>query len=105
VMTFVVSQRVHEIGIRVTLGATVENIVGLFVRQGMRLVTIGLALGGFGALVSSILLSKFMVGALPFNPLDFGAVALLIAIVALFACWLPARRAAKIDPIIALRAE
>jgi ABC-type antimicrobial peptide transport system permease subunit len=104
-MAFVVSQRVREIGIRAALGATAQNIVGLFVRQGMRLVAIGLALGSVGGVVVAIVLSKIVVGAQSFDPLACGAGALLIAIVTLFACWLPARRAAKVDPMIALRAE
>lgn len=105
VMAFMVCQRVREIGVRAALGATRENIVGLFVRQGMRLVTIGLALGCFGGLGAEIVLSKIMVGAQPFDPLVCGAVALIIAISTLFACWLPARRAAKVEPMIALRTD
>ncbi len=105
VMAFVVSQREREIGIRAALGATAGNIVSLFVRQGMRLVAIGLALGSFGGVVVAIVLSKIVIGAQPFDPLTCGAVALLLAIATLFACWLPARRAAKVDPMVALRAE
>ncbi len=106
VMTFVVSQRVREIGIRTALGATGEDIVGLFVRQGMRLVALGLALGSVGGIGLAILLTKIVIfGPQPFDPVACGVVALLLALVALFACWLPARRAAKVDPMIALRAE
>jgi len=105
VMAFVVSQRVREIGIRSALGATAENIVSLFVRQGMRLVVIGLALGSLGGVVVAIVLSNIVVGAQPFDPLVCGAVALLLAIATLVACWLPTRHAAKVDPVIALRAE
>ena len=105
VMNFVVSQRVREIGIRAALGATGGNIVGLFVRQGMRLVSIGLALGGIGGIALAMLLSKLVPGSQPFDPSACGVVALLLAIITLFACWLAARRAAKVDPMIALRAE
>jgi len=106
VMTFVVGQRVREIGIRTALGATGDNIVGLFVRQGMRLVAIGLAVGSIGAIGVAALLSKIVIfGPHAFDPWAGGAVALLLALVSLFACWLPARRAAKVDPMIALRSE
>jgi ABC-type antimicrobial peptide transport system permease subunit len=105
VMTFVVSQRVREIGIRTALGATGKNIVGYFLRQGMRLVGIGLALGSVGGIGLAIMLSKLLPEAEPFDPLTCGSVGLLLAIVSLFACWLPARRAAKISPMLALRSE
>lgn len=105
VMAFVVSQRVREIGIRTALGASAENIVGLFVRQGMRLVATGLALGAVGGVIVAIVLSKIVVGAQPFDPWPCSAVALLLASATLVACWLPARRAASVDPMIALRVE
>ena len=105
VMTFVVSQRVREIGIRTALGATGKNIVGYFLRQGMRLVTIGLALGCIGGIGLAFLLSKIFFVAEPFDPLTCGSVGLLLAIVSLLACWLPSRRAAKVDPMVALRTE
>ena len=106
VMTFVVGQRVREIGIRTALGATGDNIVGLFVRQGMRLVAIGLAVGSIGAIGVAALLSKIVIfGPHAFDPWAGGGVALLLALVSLFACWLPARRAAKVDPMAALRTE
>ena len=105
VMAFAVSQRVREIGIRVALGATTDKIVGLFVRQGMRLVAVGLALGSIGALLAATTLSKLIVGARAFEPVMLGCVALLLGGAALLACWLPARRAAKVDPMVALRTE
>ncbi len=105
-MSFAVSQRVREIGVRVALGATMENIVGLFVRQGMTLVAIGLALGLVGGWLCALLLKVVLYGSV--NAFDAGvyaAVAALFAGVALAACWLPARRAARVDPMVALRTE
>jgi putative ABC transport system permease protein len=105
VMAFVVSQRVREIGIRMALGATMQAVVGLFVRQGMRLVAIGIVIGGvFGTLVA-VAMAKFVVGVRAFDPVALGSVALLLAGATLLACWLPARRAAKVDPMVALRTE
>jgi len=106
VMTFVVSQRVREIGIRTALGATGDNIVGLFVRQGMRLVAVGLAVGSIGGIGVAVLLSKIVIfGTKAFDPVAWGAIVLLLTLVSLLACWLPARQAAKVDPMVALRAE
>ena len=106
VMAFAVNQRTREIGIRVALGATAERVVGLFVRQGMKLVAVGLVLGVVGGSLFALLLAKILYGlGGAFDPAAFGAVTLIFAAVALFACWLPARRATKVDPMIALRAE
>jgi predicted permease len=106
VMAFAVNQRVREIGIRLALGATAEKIIGLFVRQGMRIVAIGIVLGLGGGALFALLLSKILSGlGGALDTLAFGAVTLIFAMVALAACWLPARRAAKVDPMVALRAE
>lgn len=105
VMAFAISQRAREIGFRAALSATAENLVGLFERQGMRLVAIGLALDSGGGLVVAIGLSKIAVEAQPFDPLACDVVARLLANATLFACWWPARRAAKVDPMVALRCE
>lgn len=105
-MAFAVNQRVREIGVRMALGATAGGVVGLFVRQSMRLVAMGLGLGLIGAGFFALLLEKVLFGFKgAFDPVAFGVVALLFASIALFACWLPARRAAKVDPMVALRAE
>jgi ABC-type antimicrobial peptide transport system permease subunit len=105
-MSFAVNQRVREIGIRMALGATTRGVVALFVRQGMRLVAIGLALGAIGGALFTLALSKILHGFVEgFDPVAFGTVTLLFAGIALFACWFPARRAAKVDPMVALRAE
>src|SRR5690606_24607574 len=105
-MRFAVNQRVREIGIRMALGATTEKVVRLFVIEGMRLVGIGLALGLIGGGLFALALGKILHGFVnAFDPLAFAAVTLLFAVIALFACWLPARRATKVDPMVALRAE
>lgn len=105
-MTFSVNQRIREIGIRMALGATGANVVGLFVRQGMRLVAFGLALGLGGGALFALALSKILYGFIEgFDPGAFFVVGLLFTALALLACWLPARRAVKVDPLRALRAE
>jgi ABC-type antimicrobial peptide transport system permease subunit len=109
-VSFGVNQRTREIGVRMALGATTERVVGFFVRQGMRLVAWGVGLGLVGGSAFAVLLGKVMPGAdfhgtPAFRCLVFAAVTLLLTIVALIACWLPARRAAKVDPMVALRAE
>jgi len=110
VMSFGVSQRVREIGVRMALGATAERVTGLLVRQGMRLVTWGVAAGLVGGAAFTALLGKALPGAhftgdLAFRCVVFCVVTVFVAGVALLACWLPARRAAKVDPMVALRAE
>lgn len=106
VMAFAVNQRVREIGIRVALGATADRIVRLFVRQGMRLVVIGSAIGLCGGALFALLLAKVIPGlGGAFDPVAFGTVALIFSAIGLLACWLPARRATSIDPMVALRAE
>ena len=105
-MSFGVNQRVHEIGVRMALGASAKEVVKLFVRQGMRLVAIGLVLGLVGGALFTTALEKLLPGLIDaFDPLAFGLVTLLFAMTAWFACWLPARRATKVDPMVALRAE
>jgi putative ABC transport system permease protein len=97
---------VREIGIRIALGATGEKVIRLFVRQGMTLVLIGAVVGLGGGGLLSLALRKIMFGLNgAFDAMAFGAVTLLLGAVALLACWLPARRAAKVDPMVALRAE
>ena len=105
VMAFAVNQRVREIGIRVALGATGRRIVQLFVRQGIRLVAIGLVVGSLGAFAMPVVLSRIIVGMRPFDPWPLLCVMVLLGLATLAACWLPARRATKVDPMVALRAE
>jgi predicted permease len=104
-LSYVVSQRTPELGIRRALGATTTDVYRLVVRQGMALTGIGLAVGLAGSLGVTRLVSGFLVGISPTDPIVLTAVSLLFALVALAACLLPARRAAAVDPMIALRSE
>jgi putative ABC transport system permease protein len=105
VISYSVVQRTREIGIRAALGADSGKIVGLILRNGMMLVGIGLALGIVGALALSRLLSSLLFGIGERDPITLAAVAGILACVALAACYIPAKRASKVDPIAALRCE
>jgi len=105
VMMYVVSQRTREIGIRMALGANMRDVLRMIVSQGMRMVIIGLALGLTGAFALTRLFASLLLGVGTTDPLTFVGVALLLAAIALLACWIPARRATKVDPLIALRQE
>jgi predicted permease len=104
VMSYHVSQRVQELGIRIALGAPPRAIVRLIVRQGLRLVAVGLLVGIAASLALANLLGGLLYGVSPHDPPTFAAVPLLLAAVALFACWLSSRRATLIAPHAALRA-
>jgi putative ABC transport system permease protein len=105
VMACVVSQRTHEIGVRMSLGAQGHQVLGMVLRQGMRLAVIGIVLGVAGAFALTRLLRSLLYEISPADPLSFTAVPILLASVTLLACWLPARRAAKVNPMEALRYE
>jgi predicted permease len=105
VMSFLVAQQTHEIGVRTALGAQRVDTVRMVVREGMGLAILGVLIGLIGALASTRVLSSSLYGIKPTDPLTFVCVSLLLLGVALLACWLPARRAAKVDPMEALRAE
>ena len=105
VMAHTVSQRTSEIGIRMALGAKTGDILGMVLRRGLGLVIIGLALGLVGAWSVAHLIAGALYGVSPHDPPTFAAVPLLLAGVALLACLIPARRAARVDPMVALRAE
>jgi predicted permease len=111
VLAYAVSQRTHEIGIRMALGASQTDVLKMIVKQGMALSLIGVALGLGGAYVltkyleSWMQLSRMLYGVRPSDPATYGVVAALLTVVALIACYIPARRATKIDPMVALRCE
>ena len=111
VLAYTVAQRTHEIGIRMALGADRASVLRMIVKQGMTLAVLGVILGLVGAYVltryleSWISLSKMLFGVKVSDPLTYGAIAVLLTVVALIACYIPARRATKVDPLIALRYE
>jgi putative ABC transport system permease protein len=105
VTAFVVVQRTHEIGVRMALGARAADVVRLALRQGLRLVIIGVAIGLSLSVAATRVLAAALFGVSPTDPLTFVATTLLLGLVALLACWVPARRATKVDPLVALRHE
>ena len=105
VISYLVSERTHEIGIRLTLGAQSRNILRMVLRQGLGLAIAGAAVGLVCALIVSHLMAGLLYGVRPTDPLTFAGVALLLIGVALLACYIPARRAIRVDPLTALRHE
>ena len=105
VMSYLVSQRAHEIGVRIALGAQTSDVLRLIVGQGLKVVVIGVAVGLLAALALARVMKSLLFNVTATDPLTFVAVSLLLVCVAAVACFIPARRAAKTDPIIALRNE
>jgi predicted permease len=103
VISYLVSERTHEIGIRLALGAQSRNILRMVLRQGLGLAIAGAAVGLVCALIVSHLMAGLLYGVRPTDPLTFAGVALLLIGVALLACYIPARRAIRVDPLVALR--
>ncbi len=105
VMAYAVTQRTHEFGIRTALGASPTDVLKQVFLEGGRLAALGLALGLIAALVLTRLMASLLFGVSPSDPMTLGLVAVILALVALTACYIPARRAARVDPVIALRYE
>ncbi len=105
VMSYSVSQRTREIGVRMALGAQADDVLKLILGQGFRLIRLGLVVGCVAALLLARLMRTMLFGVSATDPLIIAGVALLLVIVALIACFIPARRAANVDPMIALRQD
>ena len=105
VLAYSTAQRTHEIGIRMALGAKGEDVLGMVVRTGLRLVVAGMAIGLGASLVLTRLIATQLVGVSAYDPATLAATTLLLTMTAAVACWIPARRAARVDPMIALRYE
>ena len=105
VLSYVVSRRTREIGIRLALGADAASVIRMVALRGMLLAGIGLIIGVAGALAVTRYLASVLVGVSPRDPVTLGVVVLVFAVTALVASYLPARRATRVDPAVALRAE
>src|SRR5262245_31699651 len=104
-MAYAVARRAHEMGIRLALGAPPRDVLMLVVGQGMKLALAGVGIGLAAAFGLARLMRGLLFGVSALDPLTFIAVALLLAVVALVACYIPARRATRVDPLTALRSD
>jgi ABC-type lipoprotein release transport system permease subunit len=104
-MAYAVAQRTSELGLRIALGAQPRNIMRLVLGQGIKLAALGVVLGLAGALILTRWLTSLLYGVTTTDPFTLAVITLLPMLVATLACWLPARRATKVDPMVALRNE
>lgn len=104
-ISYFASQRTHEIGIRMALGTHPRDVVALMIREAMTLISLGIVIGLPAALALTRLMRRMLFGIKPDDPITFAGVAALLAVVAFVACYLPARRASRMDPLAALRHE
>jgi putative ABC transport system permease protein len=105
VMAYSVSRRTREIGVRVALGADSGDVRGMILRQGLRTILAGVAIGAAGSLALTRTVRSLLFGVSAYDPVTFVAVALVLVGAALLACYFPARRATRVDPVVALRCE
>lgn len=105
VLSYSVAQRSHEIGVRIALGAQPAGVLGMVVREGLKLTLAGAAIGAVAALALTQLMGSLLYGVTAHDPLTFAGVVALISAVSIAACYIPARRAANVDPMVALRYE
>jgi ABC-type antimicrobial peptide transport system permease subunit len=105
ILSFQVAQRTREIGVRVALGATLRSVIGMVSQQALKLVLLGGAVGLVVALATTRSLAALLYGVTPVDPTTFAAALLLLVSAAVLASWVPARRATKVDPMVALRSE
>jgi predicted permease len=105
VISLAVAQRTRELGVRMALGAAPSSLKGMVLREGMGLATVGIVLGGIGAIGLSRLLTSLLYGTAPTDPWSFAVAALSLGAVAALAAWIPARRATRVDPLVALRSD
>jgi putative ABC transport system permease protein len=104
-MSYSVEQSAHDIGVRMALGAARGDILSMIVSSGMKLAAVGLVVGVAGAVAASRLLARLLFGVKPTDPVTYAVVVVALGTVAFLACYLPARRAMRVDPIVALRQE